>query len=137
MPDRFSRLIIGRTLHEDRMPFDLHFARLLIAPRAVISTDALQDTWANPYGTTVTWRAAQEVFDFLGMPKHNAMHMRDGLHDFQPLDWRIIADFADTHFEGKEPNPNIVYAPDPPTDGRVDMDWRNERLHYSWRNPLA
>lgn len=32
-----------------------------LSPRALISTDALADTWANPYGTQVTWRALAEL----------------------------------------------------------------------------
>ena len=57
-------------------PFDLPFVRALIAPRAVITTDGLGDTWSNPYGTRLTHQAAGEVFRFLGVEEKNALHMR-------------------------------------------------------------
>ena len=33
---------------EARLPFDQHFMRALVAPRPVLSTDGLDDRWANP-----------------------------------------------------------------------------------------
>ena len=142
--ESFQKMIMGKTLNENLMPFDLHFTRILMAPRAIISTDGLSDTWANTFGTQICWRAAQEVFDFLGAPRNNAMHMRDGKHEFQKLDWYAIVDFADEQFYGKKTENNIVFAPDgfadqpaPMAAVMKKMDWRNDRVHYSWRNPLA
>ena len=121
----------GTTAHEELMPFDGHTARLLVAPRAIISTDALGDVWANPYGCQLNWRAAQEVYDFLGVPKRNAMHYREGGHDFQPTDWRALTDFARGVFTGEVPASNTVYGP----EEESPRDWRCERYHYSWRRP--
>lgn len=138
----FSFEHLGQTLDEDRLPFDMHFAKALIAPRALISTDGLSDTWANPFGTQVTWRAAQEVFDFLGVPEKNAIHFRDGKHAFQPADWLAIVDFCDEIFFGKESANNItsfrpVQTADTPMDTIMDaLDWRHTKLHYTWSNPL-
>lgn len=39
---------IGKLGDEEYMPFDLHFLKALIAPRALITTDGMGDTWANP-----------------------------------------------------------------------------------------
>lgn len=134
--------VAGKTAHEDKLPFDLHFAKALIAPRALISTDGLSDTWANTFGTQVTWRAAQEVFDFLGVPQNNALHMRDGAHKFQSLDWLAIVDFADSVFFGKEIQNNTVRfvetkeaVPEQLKCALQKMDWRNDKLHYSWSKP--
>lgn len=134
--------VAGKTAHEDKLPFDLHFAKALIAPRALISTDGLSDTWANTFGTQVTWRAAQEVFDFLGVPQNNALHMRDGAHKFQSLDWLAIVDFADSVFFGKEIQNNTVRfvetkeaVPEQLKCALQKMDWRNDKLHYSWPKP--
>ncbi len=138
-----SRELFGTTRDEDRLPFDMHFAKALIAPRAIITTDGLGDTWANPFGTQVTWRAAQEVFDFLGVPGHNALHFREGKHEFQAADWRAIADFCDEIFFGKVSVNNIVsFRPEKEEAGPLAemnrmMDWRHTKLHYSWANPLA
>ena len=133
---------LGELGNEACLPFDLHTLKALIAPRALITTDALMDTWANPYGTQVTWRAAQEVYDFLGVPNRNALHFRDGDHAFDALDWLALLDFADTVFFDKPAQPHIAAFPPLPEDGSAPpaldrRDWRSERLHYSWRNPNA
>ena len=86
---------------EAELPFDQHFLRALVAPRPVLSTDALGDLWANPIGTAAAYREAQPVFDFLGVPENNAMHFREGEHDQLPEDFRVLLDFADHHLFGR------------------------------------
>lgn len=134
---------LGTLKDEDKLPFDLHFAKALIAPRALITTEALGDTWANTYGTQVTWRAAQEVFDFLGVPDHNAIHFREGKHEFQRADWLAIVDYCDEIFYGKVRESNIVSFRTQPeqSEGIAQkmaelMEWKYQKLHYSWENPL-
>jgi len=80
---------------ENELPFDQHFLRALIAPRAVLSTDAFGDRWCNPQGTQGAWRAAQPVFDFLGVPDHNLIHMREDNHDQLEEDFAVLLDVAD------------------------------------------
>ena len=52
--------------HEDRLPIDQHTLKALVAPRALLSTEGLEDLHANPRGTQQTFLAAREVYDFLG-----------------------------------------------------------------------
>ena len=135
-----DRQRFGGLGNEACLPFDLHTVKAMIAPRALLTTDALADTWANPFGTQVTWRAAQEVFDFLGVPDRNAMHFRDGGHRFDALDWTALLDYADSVFFDKPANPNIMAFQPLPKDGAAPeplnrQDWRSARLHYAWRNP--
>jgi (4-O-methyl)-D-glucuronate---lignin esterase len=87
---------------EVRLPFDQHFMRALVAPRPVLSTDGLGDTWANPPGTQLAWMAAQPVFDFLGVSENNLCHFRPGGHDQLPEDYEVLLDVADHVFRGKE-----------------------------------
>lgn len=120
----------------------MHFAKALIAPRALITTDGLGDVWANTFGTQVTWRAAQEVFDFLGVPEKNALHFREGKHEFQAADWIAIVDFCDEMFFGKTSANNIVsfrlcsggnaYGRQ---DGAHGLE-KNKAALYVVRNPL-
>ena len=86
---------------EDRLPFDQHFLRALIAPRVIVSMDGLEDYWANPSGTKLMWTAAQPVFDLLSVPDHNAMHFRPGGHDYIDADWTVLLDYCDHFFFGK------------------------------------
>jgi hypothetical protein len=87
---------------ETRLPFDQHFLKALVAPRALLSTDALGDLWANPLGTQQTYLAAQPVFDFLGAGDRNGLHFREGGHAQNEEDWRALVDFADKVFFGKD-----------------------------------
>jgi hypothetical protein len=87
--------------NEDRLPFDQHFLKALVAPRLLLSTDALGDLWANPLGTQATFVAVQPVYDFLGAGANNAIHFRAGGHDQLPEDFAALLDFADLHFRGK------------------------------------
>lgn len=89
---------------EDRLPFDQHFLRALIAPRVVVSVDGLEDHWANPVGTKRMWEAAQPVFDLLGTPDRNVLHFRQGGHDMTEVAWRAILDYCD-HFFFDKPRP--------------------------------
>jgi len=88
---------------EDRLPFDQHFLKALVAPRALICTEANEDHWANPLGTRATTKAAQKAFDFLKAGNKNAIHFRAGGHDLTPVDWQAILDFAEWQFFGKVP----------------------------------
>ncbi len=85
--------------NETRLPFDQHFLRALIAPRAVLCTEAKEDIWANPDGNQAAFKAAQPVFDFLNVPTHNALHIREGQHDQLAEDFQALLDFADTIFK--------------------------------------
>lgn len=88
---------------ENRLPIDQHFLKALVAPRALICTDALNDRWANPAGNRATSQAADQVFRLLGARNKNALHFRSGGHDLLPADWKAILDFADWHLLGVAP----------------------------------
>ena len=94
---------------EERMPFDAHTAKALVAPRALLNTHARHDYWANPYGTYLTHLAAEPVFRWLGVPEHLAVHWRDGGHDQGEEDWLALFDYADLVFFGK-PTPRDFNA---------------------------
>ena len=87
----------------DRLPFDLHFLRAAIAPRAVLSVDGLADHWANPLGTQITYEGARPVFDFLGVPERLGIYFREGRHGQTADDWATLLDFADYTFFGTMP----------------------------------
>ena len=86
---------------EDDLPFDQHFLKALIAPRALLTTEALDDLWANPVGTWVSHLAAREVYKFLGAEDRIAIAYREGGHDHCMADWQTLLDFCETVFHGK------------------------------------
>ena len=81
--------------HENQLPFDAHFAKALIAPRALVNCHARQDYWANPYGTELTHRAAEIVFKWLDAGNRIGLHWREGKHAQNQEDWAALLDFAD------------------------------------------
>lgn len=84
----------------NELPFDQHFLRALVAPRAVASMDGLDDQWANPAGTRAMRDAAQPVFDLLGAPGKNLAYFREGGHDTTMEDWDVLIAFADYVLKG-------------------------------------
>jgi hypothetical protein len=89
--------------HEDRLPIDQHSVKALLAPRALLETEALADLHANPQGSQQTFLAAREVFEFLGAADQIGIGWREGQHDHTITDWTALLDFADWRFFGKRP----------------------------------
>lgn len=96
---------------EPELPFDQHFMKALIAPRALLTTEALGDLWANPSGTWLTHQAAREAYRFLGAETRLGIWFRPGEHDHGSVDWRAFLDFADWHFRGSVPTTRYDACP--------------------------
>jgi hypothetical protein len=99
--------------HVDRLPFDQHEVKALVAPRAYLSTEALGDLWANPEGTQVTHTAAREVFKFLGAEDRMGIHYREGKHEQNAEDFAALLDFADKVLLGKKTTTDFNRLPFP------------------------
>lgn len=132
----------GKVGPEFRLPFDMHFARALIAPRALITTDSMDDAWANPYGINVIWRASAEVYRFLGAEEKNAMLFREGPHAFAYTDWMAISDFIHEIFNKPVfPQRSLYITLQVPQDEERDKKnpmfpkWYFMTPHFSWRAP--
>jgi hypothetical protein len=84
----------------------------LVAPRPVLFTNAVEDTWANPPGQFDVLRAADPVYRLLGveglaaerMPEPGRLvdsrlgyFIRSGKHSMTRADWKVYLDFADRH----------------------------------------
>ena len=130
----------GQIGPEYRLPFDMHFARALIAPRALICTDSLNDEWANPYGIQVNWRAAAEVYRFLGAEDNHAMLLREGPHAFSYTDWMAISDFMAAKFLHNDPKRSLyltLYVPKSTEEQKNTMSPQNfyHIPHCNWKAP--
>lgn len=88
---------------EDRLPFDQHFLKALIAPRPLLCTEARGDLWANPLGTRRTSIAARDVYSFLDAKYKIGLTYRNGQHGQTLEDWQTLLDFANWHLLGKVP----------------------------------
>ena len=106
---------------EDQLPFDAHTGKSLIAPRALINAHVLQDYWANPYGTELTYRAANYVFEWLGTAGQQGIHWREGGHAQNVEDWLALLDFADWKLFNKKPERSFSTLAYP--DATVPIKW--------------
>ncbi len=97
----------------DRLPFDQNGLVALVAPRPVLFSNAVEDTWANPEGQFQVLQAADPVYRFLGaggleakkMPEPGQLidsklgyYIRPGKHSMTKEDWQVFLDFADEHW---------------------------------------
>lgn len=103
IPYWFSRHLPEYLGREDELPFDQHVLKALVAPRALLSTEALGDLWANPSGTWQTFDAAREVYRFLGATDRLGIWYREGPHAHGLVDWQVFLDFADQQLRGAAP----------------------------------
>jgi dienelactone hydrolase len=94
----------------EKLPFDQHCLVALVAPRPVLFSNAVEDTWANPEGQFQVLKAADPVYRLLGaggleakeMPELNKLidsklgyYIRPGKHSMTREDWKVFLDFAD------------------------------------------
>ncbi len=88
----------------EKLPFDQNWLISLVAPRAFIAADALDDPYANGAALKVSYVASQPVYKFLGAPENLGIHFRPGGHSLSEDDWTAILDFADARLRGKTPS---------------------------------
>lgn len=96
---------------EQELPFDQHLLKALVAPRALLTTEALQDHWANPQGSWQSHRAARCVFELLGADRRMGIVFRAGGHDHGLADWSSLLDFCDVVLRGRPQR--LAVAADP------------------------
>lgn len=67
--------------NEEKLPFDSHYFKAMIAPRILYVSEAAHDVMANPVGSYQTTEAAMEVYKFLGCEENLIWSFRCGGHD--------------------------------------------------------
>ena len=99
--------------HPERLPFDQNCLVALCAPRPVLFSNAVEDTWANPDGQFEVLKAAAPVYQLLKagdlaadrVPELGKLvdsqlgyFIREGKHQMTKEDWLAFLAFADKHF---------------------------------------
>jgi hypothetical protein len=97
-----------------RLPFDQHELIALMAPRPVLLTCAVEDSWSNPAGQFQMLVAADPVYRLLNaggvdskqMPDPGDLlksklgyYIRPGKHSTTVEDWKIFLEFADLYLK--------------------------------------
>jgi hypothetical protein len=68
----------------------------LVAPRALMNTEGLQDYWINPEGAQLSNLASRKVYKFLGAEDKINFRYRDVKHIPSTEDVLAYADHVDT-----------------------------------------
>lgn len=103
---------------EDLLPVDQHMLIALIAPRPIYATNASKDLWADPKGTFLSLKNAENVYALYGLQSNLpstppgieqpviqsplGYHNREGEHNLTAYDWRNFILFANDHFNKLE-----------------------------------
>ncbi len=97
-----------------KLPFDQNGLVALMAPRPVMFSCAVEDTWSNPPGQFQVLQAADKVFRLVSgegleataMPEPGKMvesrlgfFYRNGKHSTTQEDWKAFLEFADKHLK--------------------------------------
>jgi len=118
-PHWFSDTFAAAAGQVERLPVDQHLLAALVAPRPLLDTEGARDYWANPGRALDALRAADPVYELLGVeglasedPLYGddaitpetvgrlCQYRRETEHTLNQGYWRAILDFADVHFEG-------------------------------------
>ena len=102
-PNWYHERILMFAKHEERMPFDQHFVKALVAPRALYCMESSDDLFANPQGTYATSKAAMAVYELYGKQHLNGLRFRRGGHSYDESDWKALLDFAEFAFFERAP----------------------------------
>ena len=100
----------------EKLPFDQNGLVAIVAPRPVLFSNAMEDTWANPDGQFDVLKAAAPVYRFLGANGLDAKqapetgklvdstlgyYIRPGKHSMTREDWKVFLDFADKNMRSR------------------------------------
>lgn len=98
----------------ERLPFDQNCLVAMCAPRPVLFPAAEGDQWANPAGQFEVLKAAEPVYQLLGVEGLAATQMpplgqlvnsrlgyyiREGRHAMTAGEWRVFLEYADRHLK--------------------------------------
>lgn len=92
------------------LPFDQHLLAALCADESrylFITGSYLYEDWTNPPAMWLTYLAAKEVFDFLGISENIAIHLHKEGHMVTDEDMVYLLDYCDYHFYGIKGDSNL------------------------------
>jgi hypothetical protein len=103
----FGRDFADYAGRDAELPYDQHFLHALVAPRALLVTEAFGDPWANPSGSYAALRTTERVYRMLGAADAIGWAFRPGVHDHSAADYDALLDFADRSLRGLPVERNV------------------------------
>lgn len=114
-PNWFSSHLHEFWGHVDKLPFDEHWFLALVAPRAIVSLEGVEDQNCVPNALKQAVRGAQPAFALYGATDRIGVNYANHRHDLTPEDWSAALDFADKALRGlKVERPFDRFPSDPP-----------------------
>lgn len=92
------------------LPFDQHLLAALCAEEGrylFITGSYLYEDWTNPPAMWLTYLAAREIYDYLGLKDNIAIHIHKEGHMVTDEDMVYLLDYCDYHFYGKKSDSNL------------------------------
>ena len=112
-PDWYHKRILLFAEKEAHLPFDQHFLKALVAPRALLCLESSDDLFANPVGTRATSEAAMPVFELHDRRHANGLVYRRGGHSYSNEDWSSLLEFAEFIFFQRPPPTGRIFSQEP------------------------
>ena len=109
---------------EEKLPFDAHFLKAMVAPRTLIVAEAASDIWTNPIGTWMTTQAAKEVYKLYGKEEALYWYFRYGYHYHKPEDIAMVVSVIKHQRDGE-----------PLCKGFFSTPFEEPELIYKWKCP--
>ena len=111
---------------EEKLPFDSHYLKALVAPRTLFVSEAASDIWANPVGSWQTTMAAGEVYKMRGAEENLLWYYRKGYHYHKIEDVKMLVNIINNKRCGEELS-----------DRFFKMPFKKPELIFDWRAPVG
>lgn len=85
---------------EETLPHDMHFFKMLVAPRYYLETNGYADIWANPRGAYLAYLAAKEAWRLYGAPERCLSIYREGGHRHADFEFGAVLDMMEADIHG-------------------------------------
>ena len=109
---------------EEKLPFDAHFLKAMIAPRTLLIAEAASDIWTNPVGSWMTTQAAKEVYKLYGKEENLFWYFRYGYHCHKVEDIKMLVSVIKHQRDGEAL-----------CDGFFSTPFEEPEIIYKWRCP--
>lgn len=119
------------------LPFDQHLLASLCADNnryLFITGSYLYEDWTNPPGMWLTYLAAKEVYDYLGLKDHIAIHIHKEGHMVTDEDMVYLLDFCNYHFYGKKVKSNLNDLTTSLYEEEANYDTFYRTFNENWKN---
>lgn len=108
--------------NEEKLPFDAHFLKAMVAPRILFVSEGASDIMSNPIGSWQTTMGAKEVYKFLGCEENLLWYFRRGGHGQKDEDLEQLINVIKNFYEAA-----------PLNDKFFKLSFKKPELAFDWK----